>query len=115
MAKCGTNRKALHKEVSSIFAGVWITKESGIQQQPSAPGSIGDGHAAPKPSTVVRQTRLQPGCGHHDRARQETVGRTQPGFAAIIKRFKRVIRHILPSRSRRQEKRLRSDWDNWRC
>ena len=115
MAKFGANRKALHKEVSSIFAGVWITKEAGIQQQPSAPGSIGDGHAAPKPSTVVRQTRLQRGPGHHDGAQQKKVRRRRSGFAAIIKGLKRVIRHILPSRSNREEERLRSDWDNWRC
>jgi hypothetical protein len=115
MAKCGTNRKALHKEVSSIFAGVWITKEAGTRQQPSAPASIGDGCIAPKLSTVAQQTRLQPDPAHHDRAQQKTVGCTKSGFAAIIEGFKRVIRRILPSRAQREEKRLRSDWDNWRC
>ena len=110
MPEYGTNKKALHKEVSSIFAGVWITKEAGIRQQPSAPGSIGDGYIVPNPSTVDRQTRLEPGPAHH-----KTGRRARLGTVTIMNAFKRVMWRIFPSRSRREEKRLRSNWDNWRC
>ena len=115
MPEYGTNKKALHKEVSSIFGGVWITKEAGIRQQPSASGSIGDGYIVPNPSTVGRQTRLEPVPAHHDCAHHKTVRHARLGTVAIINAFNRVIRRIFPSRSRREEKRLRSNWDNWRC
>lgn len=115
MAEFRTDRKALHKDVSSIFAGMGITKEAGVQQQPGAPGSIEDDYVVPKPSTAARKTRSQPGLARRDRGQQKIVGHKQPEFAAIIKGFKRVIRRIFPSKSRREEKRLRSNWDNWRC
>jgi len=115
MAKCGTTRKALHKQVASILSGVWITKQDSIQQQPSALESIEDDYIAPRPYSVVQQTRLQPAPAYHDRTRQKRIGCTQPAFACILKGLKRFVRHILPARSKSEEKRLGSDWDNWRC
>jgi hypothetical protein len=83
------HKAGLHKEVSTIFDGVWNPDVDNIPQS---------FEVALAPSTVyVHPNQLA--VGHWPK---------EPKFATIIKAFKEAPGHIFRSRARREKKRLLS-------
>ena len=85
-----TKRKAgLHKDVSTIFDGVWDPEADNVQQSFGAPA-------------VGSVAYVHPGSLAADHWPKE------PRFATILRVFKVTPGHIFSSRSRREKKRLLS-------
>lgn len=108
MAGDEKNKKALHMGISSIFADLGMIKKTGTQQQSTVPTSTPEGHVGRKPPTVAQLLVLQAGPGCHGGSQLKTIRPVQSRFAPSTSGTRRVLRHAFPSRSRREERRLRS-------
>jgi len=84
-----THKAGLHKEVSVIFDGVWNPEIDNIQQSFGMPIANGATYVYPRALDIENWPK-------------------EPKFAAIIKVFKQVPKHIFFSKARREKKRLLS-------
>jgi len=83
------HRVGLHKEVSTIFDGVWNPETDNIQQFVGRPIASSATSVYPRPINADNEAN-------------------DPKFATIVKVFKQAPGHIFSSRARREKKRLLS-------
>jgi hypothetical protein len=107
MAEHQTNRKALHKEISSIFAGVCITKKTS-SQQPGVPASTHTGSTGRKSPTAAQMICLQPMLQPQDKPQPKTIVAEESVIAPSTNVPKPDRSHMRLPKSRRERKRLRS-------
>jgi hypothetical protein len=99
--------KTHRKEIPSIFAGLSIAKLANRQQQAKLSSSTGAAHFNGKPPIAAQMISLQLGPQPSERPKQRTVRpkRSKRTAANLSSRF---FCHVPFTKSRRQEKRLRS-------
>ena len=85
-----TKRNAgLHKDVSTIFDGVWDPEQDNLQQSPAAPATATVAYVHPKAMALDHWPE-------------------EPRFATLVRVFREAPGHLFRSRARRERKRLLS-------
>ncbi|HUV64552.1 MAG TPA: hypothetical protein VMW24_11685 [Sedimentisphaerales bacterium] len=85
------HKAGLHKDVSTIFNGVWDPEQDNLQPSLDEPGATAVAYAHPKAMVVDHWPREK-----------------GPKFATIVKVFAEAPGHLFRSRARREKKRLLS-------
>ncbi len=95
----------LHKDVLSIFEGVWMPHIDNVQQPVSAPVATSVAYAHPKPLVpdhwILPKATLP-------RKRRRTRIRRSPRFSGITNALKQFPGQFLKSKTKQEKKRLES-------
>jgi len=86
-----THKAGLHKDVSTIFNGVWDPEQDNLQSSPDEQGSTVVAYANPNAMALDDWPREK-----------------RPKFATLVKVFAEAPGHLFRSKARREKKRLLS-------